>query len=336
MREGWYYAEGSKSLGPSTFTALTEHLSKASDPGNVKVWHISLQEWQASKDVPQISDHLFRPPPVPQSGLEGTSTSPVHALAKGEASKGAGKNTRSRIVFFVFFVVLMVVLLIGAIFSGFIYRNSADGTAERTLKDNPSNAMLQLLSSAVKTASETDRLVQKLSNEIEPPTLADAIDYAKASRPELERYRSDLKIAEANATTAMPRYLALLKDEREKVEALAKDFDDETVRELLSGIDKRHASFTAFASKMLLARTQLYRSLGSALDIVIEQFGSYKIQTNGQFVFATQIVADRYTAAANEINAAANHVSELENEGKQLSQAQQESWKRFTSGWPLY
>ena len=100
MREGWYYAEGSKSLGPSTFTALTEHLSKASDPGNVKVWHISLQEWQAAKDVPQISDHLFRPPPVPQSGLEGTSTSPVHALAKGEASKGAGKNTRSRIVFF--------------------------------------------------------------------------------------------------------------------------------------------------------------------------------------------------------------------------------------------
>ena len=46
MREGWYYAEGNKSLGPSTFTALTEHLRKASDPGNVKVWHISLQEWQ--------------------------------------------------------------------------------------------------------------------------------------------------------------------------------------------------------------------------------------------------------------------------------------------------
>ena len=161
MREGCYYAEGSKSLGPSTFTALTEHLSKASDPGKVKVWHIRLQEWQAAKDVPQISDHLFRPPPVPKSGLEGTSTPPVQALAKGEASKRAGKNTRSRIVFF---VVLMVVLFIGAIFSSFIYRNSADGTADRALKDNPSNAMLQLLSSAVKTASETDRLVQKFSN----------------------------------------------------------------------------------------------------------------------------------------------------------------------------
>ena len=59
MREGWYYAEGNKSVGPSTFTALTEHLSKASDPGKVKVWHIRLQEWQAAKDVPQISDQLF-------------------------------------------------------------------------------------------------------------------------------------------------------------------------------------------------------------------------------------------------------------------------------------
>ena len=38
MRDGWYYAEGNKSVGPSTFTALTEHLSKASDPGKVKVW----------------------------------------------------------------------------------------------------------------------------------------------------------------------------------------------------------------------------------------------------------------------------------------------------------
>ena len=49
MRDGWYYAEGNKSVGPSTFTALTEHLSKASDPGKVKVWHIRLQEWQAAK-----------------------------------------------------------------------------------------------------------------------------------------------------------------------------------------------------------------------------------------------------------------------------------------------
>ena len=144
-------------------------------------------------------------------------------------------------------IVLTVVLSIGALFSSFIFRNSADGIADRGLKETPSNAMLKLLSSAFKAASETDLLVQKLSNEIEPSTLADDIDYAKAIRPELERYRSDLKIAEANATTAMPRYLALLKDEREKVEALAKDFDDDTVRELLSGIDKRHALHTAFA-----------------------------------------------------------------------------------------
>jgi hypothetical protein len=55
-------------------------------------------------------------------------------------------------------IVLTVVLFIGAIFSSFIYRNSADGTADRALKENPSNAMLKLLSSAFKAASETDLL----------------------------------------------------------------------------------------------------------------------------------------------------------------------------------
>jgi len=62
------------------------------------------------------------------------------------------------------------------------------------------------------------------------------------------------------------------------------------------------------------------------------QIAHFEVQTNGQFVFATHIIADRYTAAANEINAAAKHVSELENEGQQLSQAQQEQWGRFVSG----
>src|SRR5262249_45439798 len=81
------------------------------------------------------------------------------------------------------------------------------GTIEQALKRNPSNALLQLTAVVVK--EETHWLAQKLSDEIEPPSLVKGIGYAKITRAELEAYLRDLKTAEANATAAIPRYLAL-------------------------------------------------------------------------------------------------------------------------------
>jgi hypothetical protein len=104
------------------------------------------------------------------------------------------------------------------------------------------------------------------------------------------------------------------------------------MRSFLSGVDKRHARSIDITSKTLLARAELYRAFGRALDILIAQFGSYKVQANGQFIFSSQLIADRYTAAATETNAAAKRVTDLENEGKQLLRSQQEGWERFTSG----
>ncbi len=116
------------------------------------------------------------------------------------------------------------------------------GATEQALKRNPSNALLQLTAAVVKEAQQTHRLAQKLSDEIEPPWLAKDIDYAKTTRAELEAYLSDLNTAEANATAAIPRYLALLSDERSRVEAFAQalQVDKDVVRSARSGTDKRH------------------------------------------------------------------------------------------------
>jgi GYF domain 2 len=342
MRDEWYYAEGEKPVGPLSFDALVALLRKISNAGEVNVWHTGLHEWHAAKDVPQIADLLYlRPPPIPHQ----IRTSPAKAQPAGGDANNEQKKPRARIARLISLAIIAaLVLLVAAFIVGPINTQKLlDGLAARArdptridkaLEQDPSNVFLQLTAAASKASLETDRLTQKLLDEIEASVLDKDIDFATASRAELEVIHRDLKMAEANATTAMPRYIALLRDEREKVEALAKTlhFDDRKVRELLSGIDERHAISTAFTSKMFLARAQLYRSLGRALDIVIEQFGSFNVQTNGQFVFATQIIGDRYTAAANEINAAAKHVSELENEGQQLSQAQQEEWGRFVSG----
>jgi hypothetical protein len=198
----------------------------------------------------------------------------------------------------------------------------------------PSNAVLQLIGVANKAAMDGTNLGRRLSDEIEPAALAKNINYSTASRSELEQYRRALKIAEDNATEAPPQYLTILKDEREKVEASAKTFqvDDQTVRGLLKGIDERHARTAAFVSQMMPARAQFYHATGGALDILIEQFGSYKVKPDGQFVFSSQPAANRYNAAANETRAATKHLVEMEEEGKRLAQTQREAWGRWVDG----
>jgi hypothetical protein len=70
-----------------------------------------------------------------------------------------------------------------------------------------------------KASEETDAQVTKLSDDIEPPSLSNDIDFAMASRKDLEVLGADAKVAEDNVTAFMPRYVTLLKAERDKVES---------------------------------------------------------------------------------------------------------------------
>ena len=72
MDDGWFYAEEGKSIGPVTRDALVTLLRKMPDPGKVKVWRAGFADWQDAKDVPQIFDQIFRPPPLSDGKLERT------------------------------------------------------------------------------------------------------------------------------------------------------------------------------------------------------------------------------------------------------------------------
>jgi hypothetical protein len=201
---------------------------------------------------------------------------------------------------------------------------------DRVVKDNPSNIFLLLMAEIRKASQETSRLVQKLIDEIEPPTLPKELNYARASRAQLEAYRLDLEAAEANAMAAMPRYVAFLESEREKVEVVVRslDIDDRYIRAALTGIDKR----TEITSKMLSANAEFYRATGGYVAFLIEQIDHYKISTNDHFMFSTQSIADRYEAASRQINDAIKRIAELEEERRKLAQFQQKEWERFASG----
>jgi hypothetical protein len=205
---------------------------------------------------------------------------------------------------------------------------------EKVIQDNPSNIFLLLLAEIRRASQESDRLIEKLIDEIEPPTLVRERNYAKASRAQLEAYRLDLEAAEANAMAAISRYVALLEREREKVEAVVRslNLDDRYISAALSGIDKRQAQSTDITSKMLSANAEFYRASGRYVAFLIEHFGYYKVSANGHFMFSSESIADRYEVVSRQINEAIKRIAELEEERKKLNQFQQEEWERFAWG----
>jgi hypothetical protein len=257
-------------------------------------------------------------------------------------------NTRVRIAFLLLFV-FMVVFSVGAYFVADLTKLQ-DSIAAResqtalqgitdpkqideALKQHPSNKFLQMIAVATEAANETDAATEKLSNEVEPPAISKNINLGAASRSDLEALRRDLKTAEANATTFMPRYIALLGTERDNVEryAVSRHVGKDTISRFLDNIDKRHAETTAFTSRTLLARAEFYRAYEKYVAVLVGEFGAYKV-ANGQFIFPLQRTAERYNVAANAMTAAAKRVAELAEERKALVQSQLEGWVRFVNG----
>ena len=204
---------------------------------------------------------------------------------------------------------------------------------EQALKKNPSNKFLQLMAGAAKLAQETDLATAKLLAEIEPPALGKNINFATATRADLQAYLNDLRTAEANATAAMPRFDALVKKERDDVESLSRSLNirDDLSRNLLTGVDNRQTIFSAFVSRRMAAQAELYRALARYIGVLVEQYGNYTVKPNGQFEFRDSSVVAGFNVAANAVKAAANRVAELNVEGKQLTKSQQKGWERFRS-----
>jgi hypothetical protein len=203
---------------------------------------------------------------------------------------------------------------------------------DEALGQHPSNKILRLMSTAIKAANETRVATEKLSREIEPPSISKDINFGKVSRGDLEALRHDLKTAEANAATFLPRYVALNKTERDKVENDARSLhiDKETLDNLLAGIDKRHTKIIALTSRVLSALADYYRAYEKYVAFLAGEFGSYKV-IEGQFIFPLQRTVERYNVAANAMTAAAKHIAELEEERKKLKQPLQEEWAQFVN-----
>ena len=198
------------------------------------------------------------------------------------------------------------------------------------LSQHPTNKFLRMMAMVTRAADETNAAIEKLSNDVEPPSISNAGNLVAASRSDLEALRRDLKTAETNAATFLPRATAVLKAERDNVEkyAVSLHLQKDSSRRFLENIDKRHAEIAAFASSVSQARANFYRAYQNYVGVLVGEFGAYQV-VGGQFIFPLQRTVDRYNVAAQAMTNAAKHVAELDEEGKRLVASQQGRWLQF-------
>jgi hypothetical protein len=206
------------------------------------------------------------------------------------------------------------------------------GQIEEVFKKHSSSKFLQVMALATRAADETGAAAEKLLNEVAPPPAAREFNFGAASRADLEALGRDLKTAQANATGFMPRFVALLKSERDSVKTSALwNLNGDTAAALLDNIDKRHAEMTAVMSRLMSARWDFYRAYENYVTVLISEFGNYKV-VGGQLIFPIQRTVERYNVAANAMTAATKRVGELEAERKNLIKSGQERWVQFVRG----
>ncbi|WP_407169053.1 hypothetical protein [Bradyrhizobium sp. ORS 111] len=200
---------------------------------------------------------------------------------------------------------------------------------DQALKQHPSNAMLKMIAMARLDAIEMDAAARRLLAGAEQNDLPKAIDLA-SSRSDLDKLLRDLKAAERGIATFEPRYIALIKSERGKLENEARllRLGNETVLRFMRMIDAQHTEIVAVASKLSATHTEYYKAYEKCVTVLLRDFGIYKV-TEGQFVFPFQLTADNYNRASAAMITATQRIAELDNEMTNLRALQLKRWKAF-------
>jgi hypothetical protein len=208
---------------------------------------------------------------------------------------------------------------------------SSPSQLESALKQHPSNNLLQLMAKATRVVNDTKGAIDRLSAQIEPTQLSKEPNFGSVSRDELESFRRDLKTAETNALTFLPRYAAIFKAERDQIESatVSLHVPKEIAGQLLDSVTQRQAKALDAISLTLSARADYYRAYDKYIAFLSSELGSFKVVA-GQFIFPLQRTVERYNVAAQAMTSAGKRVAELETAMKKQEQPIPEEWLQLT------
>jgi hypothetical protein len=213
-----------------------------------------------------------------------------------------------------------------------LLENTSPSDIETVLAQNPSNVVVRLFAEAYRASTESGLLFQKLSEELDELSggPVSPAEFASMSREQLQTYQRNLERAQTNSDAALPRFAEILAKERTRVANFAQSahVDDELGRGLLRGIDSRHSKNIVFNRKMFEARAAFYMSFGSYIAILVQNYGNFRVRSNG-FEFLDQEEAKRFNDAAAEVNAALGRVAQLDQERQQILQSQNALWREL-------
>ena len=195
-------------------------------------------------------------------------------------------------------------------------------------QQHPDNQLLKAMAVAFEAAKDVESATIALDAAIEPKSVA-APNLATANRQELQQFASVLESAETNAIAAKPKYQAILQHEREQVQASLPSLhlSSSVAESMMKGVEKRQQKETDYTMKMVDVRVSLYHAARVQFEILIEQFGSYRVAPNGQVVFVNQAALDQFNRAATDLAAANAQVQALDAQRKQLVADQQQNWR---------
>jgi len=204
------------------------------------------------------------------------------------------------------------------------------GQLAQALRQYPSNRILKMVALANRDSIEIDAAMRRLLNEAEPRDLSKPAALTQSGRADLEALGRELKTAKSNAATVMPRYIALLKTARDKLEHDARPLEvgNYTLAKFMAMIDEQHEDMTAIMPEALAARVAYGSAYEQCVLLLIQHFGDYKV-VNGQPAFPSQSAADSYNVAASTMSTVAKRMARFESERAALTQSQLTRWKSF-------
>jgi hypothetical protein len=201
---------------------------------------------------------------------------------------------------------------------------------DQVLKQYPSNRILKLVALANEDLAAIDAAAPKLLREGEPRDLSKPVDLGALGRSDLEALRRDLQAAQGSAAGLKPRYIALVKADRDRLESEARalNLGSDALSVFMAMIDEQQKDMLDLTSRMFAARAEHYSAYAQCVALLLREFGIYRV-ANGQLVFPFKSTADTYNRAAAAMAAAATRLAELDAEKTRLGQSQLDRWKAF-------